>query len=73
MIFTGRRADKDDAIFEALGTTDELSSFVGFAISSILLFADLLQAGHRRHARQHCLTLPILAQQLEEVANLPLY
>jgi cob(I)alamin adenosyltransferase len=31
-LFTGRRVAKDEEVFNALGSTDELSSFIGLVV-----------------------------------------
>ena len=43
-LFTGDRASKDDAVFEALGTIDELISFCGVAHSHCLVERNGLEA-----------------------------
>lgn len=49
-LYTGERRNKDDVVFDALGTVDELNSFVGLARTSIVGGAAVHR--HQRIAEQ---------------------
>lgn len=58
-IFTGERRRKTDAVFEALGATDELSSHAGLARSFLLQSAST-------HAKEHIKTLSTFLEGVQQ-------